>query len=67
MRARFSGFDAGTAITAAMMLSRIAVDMEPCTGTDGNCPSYGSQGDFKVAIETPKGKLPDGPLTACPA
>jgi uncharacterized membrane protein (UPF0127 family) len=44
-----------------------AVDMEPCTGTDGNCPSYGSQGDFKVAIETPKGKLPDGPLTACPA
>lgn len=44
-----------------------AVDMEPCSGADGNCPSYGSQGDFKVAIETPKGKLPDGPLTACPA
>jgi uncharacterized membrane protein (UPF0127 family) len=44
-----------------------AVDMEPCTGPDGNCPSYGSQGDFKVALETPKGKLPDGPLTACPA
>ena len=43
-----------------------AVDMEPCTGTDGTCPSYGSQGDFRSAIETPKGKLPDGPLTACP-
>jgi uncharacterized membrane protein (UPF0127 family) len=44
-----------------------AVDMETCSGTDGNCPSYGSKGDFKVAIETPKGKLPEGPLTACPA
>jgi uncharacterized membrane protein (UPF0127 family) len=44
-----------------------AVDMEPCSGTDGNCPSYGSKGDFRVAIETQKGKLPDGPLTACPA
>jgi len=44
-----------------------AVDMELCSGTDGTCPSYGSQGDFKVALETPKGKLPDGPLTACPS
>jgi uncharacterized membrane protein (UPF0127 family) len=44
-----------------------AVDMELCSGADGNCPSYGSKGDFRVAIETPKGKLPDGPLTACPA
>jgi uncharacterized membrane protein (UPF0127 family) len=44
-----------------------AVDMEKCSGTDGQCPSYGSQGDFRTAIETPKGKLPDGPLTACPS
>jgi uncharacterized membrane protein (UPF0127 family) len=44
-----------------------AVDMEPCSAAGGNCPSYGSKGDFRVAIETPKGKLPDGPLTACPA
>jgi uncharacterized membrane protein (UPF0127 family) len=44
-----------------------AVDMEPCSGTDGTCPSYGSQGGFRTAIETPKGKLPDGPLTACPS
>ncbi|MEW6471750.1 MAG: DUF192 domain-containing protein [Actinomycetota bacterium] len=44
-----------------------AVDMELCSGTDGSCPSYGSKGDFKVALEVPKGKLPDGPLTACPA
>lgn len=44
-----------------------AVDMEPCAGTDGTCPTYGSKGDFRTAIETPKGKLPDGPLTACPS
>jgi uncharacterized membrane protein (UPF0127 family) len=44
-----------------------AVDMEPCSGTDGTCPSYGAKGDFRTAIETQKGKLPDGPLTACPS
>jgi uncharacterized membrane protein (UPF0127 family) len=44
-----------------------AVDMETCSGTDSTCPSYGSKGDFRTAIETPKGKLPDGPLVACPA
>ena len=44
-----------------------AVDMETCPGTEGSCPSYGSQGGFRTAIETPKGKLPDGPLTACPS
>ena len=44
-----------------------ATDMELCSGTDGNCPSYGSKEGFNTAIETPKGKLPDGPLTACPA
>ena len=43
-----------------------AVDMETCSGTDSSCPSYGSKGDFRSAIETPKGKLPDGPLVACP-
>jgi uncharacterized membrane protein (UPF0127 family) len=43
------------------------VDMETCSGADGQCPSYGSQGGFRTAIETPKGKLPDGPLTACPS
>ncbi len=44
-----------------------AVDMEKCSGVDGECPSYGSKGGFRTAIETPKGKLPDGPLTACPS
>jgi uncharacterized membrane protein (UPF0127 family) len=44
-----------------------ATDMELCPGTDGNCPSYGSKEPFNTAIETPKGKLPEGPLTACPA
>src|SRR5687768_10451941 len=43
-----------------------ATDMEPCSGNDGECPSYGSKEAFNTAIETPKGKLPDGPLTACP-
>jgi uncharacterized membrane protein (UPF0127 family) len=42
-----------------------AVDMEPCSADDGSCPSYGSQADFKTALEVPKGNLPDGPLTAC--
>lgn len=44
-----------------------AVDMETCSGADGQCPSYGSQAGFRTAIETPKGKLPEGPLTACPS
>jgi len=44
-----------------------AVDMETCSGTDSTCPSYGSKGDYRTAIETPKGKLPDGPLVACPS
>ncbi len=44
-----------------------AMDMEPCTSSDGNCPSYGSKADYKSAIETPKGKLPEGALAACPS
>jgi uncharacterized membrane protein (UPF0127 family) len=44
-----------------------AVDMEPCSGTDGTCPAYSSKDDFRSALETLKGKLPDGPLTACPS
>jgi uncharacterized membrane protein (UPF0127 family) len=44
-----------------------ATDMELCQGTEGSCPSYGSKEPFNTAIETPKGKLPEGPLTACPA
>ena len=44
-----------------------ATDMEPCSGSDSTCPNYGSKDNFNVAIETPKGKLPDGPLTACPS
>ncbi|MDQ1502767.1 MAG: uncharacterized protein QOD57_494 [Actinomycetota bacterium] len=43
-----------------------ATDMAPCAGSDSTCPSYGSKANFNSAIETPKGKLPDGPLTACP-
>ena len=43
-----------------------ATDMQPCSGSDSNCPRYGSSQNFNTAIETPKGKLPAGPLTACP-
>ena len=43
-----------------------SVDMEPCTGSDSTCPVYSSKANFNTAIETAKGKLPDGPLTACP-
>ena len=43
-----------------------ATDMEPCTGSDSTCPAYGAKDNFNTAIETAKGKLPDGPLTACP-
>jgi uncharacterized membrane protein (UPF0127 family) len=42
-----------------------ATDMTPCSGSDSTCPSYGSKDNFNTAIETLKGKLPDGPLTAC--
>jgi uncharacterized membrane protein (UPF0127 family) len=44
-----------------------SADMTPCSGSDSTCPSYGAKDNFNSAIETPKGKLPDGPLTACPA
>lgn len=44
-----------------------AVDMEPCPGLPGECPRYGSKAGFRTAVETPKGKLPDGPLGACPS
>jgi len=44
-----------------------ARDMQPCSGADRQCPSYGSKGDYRTAVETPRGKLPDGPLTACPS
>ena len=44
-----------------------AVDMETCSAADGACPSYGSKGDFRTALEVPKGKLPDGALAACPS
>lgn len=44
-----------------------AVDMEPCSAEDGSCPTYGSKADFRSALEVPRGRLPDGPLAACPS
>ena len=44
-----------------------ALDMERCPGSASCSTTYGSKRDFRSAVETPKGKLPDGPLTACPS
>lgn len=38
------------------------LEMAPCAGTDGTCPGYPSGGEFLVAVETPAGALPTGPL-----
>ena len=43
-----------------------AQDMEPCSGSNSTCPRYGSRAPFRRALEVPKGKLPEGPLSNCP-
>jgi uncharacterized membrane protein (UPF0127 family) len=40
--------------------------MEPCPDSfETECPLYRADGPFQYAIETRKGQLPSGPLTAC--
>ena len=40
--------------------------MKPCPGKAGaECPSYRADGPFVYAVETLKGQLPAGPITAC--
>jgi uncharacterized membrane protein (UPF0127 family) len=38
--------------------------MEPCAGTDAECPPYPSEEPFRFAVETLAGELPSGPLRA---
>lgn len=46
---------------AGRVVSRLR--MEPCAGTDAECPRYRPDGPFRYAIETLAGELPAGRLT----
>ena len=37
--------------------------MEPCTGSDSECPTYRPEGEFRYALETLADELPHGRLT----
>jgi len=40
--------------------------MQPCPDkAENECPVYRADGAFEYAVETLKGKLPSGPVTAC--
>ena len=39
--------------------------MKPCPKAEAECPLYRSDGAYLYAVETLKGQLPAGPLTAC--
>jgi uncharacterized membrane protein (UPF0127 family) len=39
--------------------------MKPCAKAEPECPVYRADGTYQYAVETPGGKLPSGPLTAC--
>jgi len=41
-----------------------ALRMEPCAGTDTECPVYRPDGEFQYALETLAGDLPEGRLRA---
>ena len=42
--------------------------MEPCPeGVDATCPTYGSDGAYRYALEMPAGQLGSGSLGACSA
>ncbi len=45
---------------------RNALLMRPCPDkAESRCPVYRADGQFLYAVETPKGGLPSGPVTAC--
>jgi uncharacterized membrane protein (UPF0127 family) len=45
-----------------------ALLMRPCPHkAEPECPAYRADGQYLYAVETPKGGLPAGPLTACSA
>jgi uncharacterized membrane protein (UPF0127 family) len=39
--------------------------MKPCPKAETECPSYRADNPYIYAVETLKGQLPSGPLTAC--
>ena len=39
--------------------------MKPCPKAEAGCPVYRADGAYVYAVETLKGQLPSGPLTAC--
>jgi uncharacterized membrane protein (UPF0127 family) len=39
--------------------------MTPCPRADAQCPAYRAEGPFVYAVETLRGGLPSGALTAC--
>jgi uncharacterized membrane protein (UPF0127 family) len=39
--------------------------MKPCAKAEAQCPVYRADGPYLYAIETLKGQLPSGPVTAC--
>jgi uncharacterized membrane protein (UPF0127 family) len=39
--------------------------MKPCAKAEPDCPAYRADDAYVYAIETPGGRLPSGPLTAC--
>ncbi len=41
--------------------------MEPCAGSDAECPSYEAHGRFTYALETLAGDLPEGRIRPIPS
>jgi uncharacterized membrane protein (UPF0127 family) len=42
-------------------------ELEPCPQADASCPSYSSGSPYRFALETLRGELPSGALSACAA
>ncbi len=40
--------------------------MEPCADIEARCPVYSAAGAYRYALETLRGGLPSGALSACP-
>ncbi|MGH9015703.1 MAG: DUF192 domain-containing protein [Acidimicrobiia bacterium] len=42
-------------------------ELEPCPQADASCPPYSSGSPYRFALETLRGELPSGALSACAA
>jgi uncharacterized membrane protein (UPF0127 family) len=42
-------------------------ELEPCPQADASCPPYSSGSPYRFALETLRGDLPSGALSACAA